>query len=169
MGVFLIPVFSVLAQIVEHGFSTAYGKRILPGIISFAWLHEDLLYLPVLHIHAVAPGALAEPEVIFLYQHAHLAGEVAGAVRQHLDVFYAQALGPLVHDVGVVDGEAIHVVYAESFKFIIMLFVSWQVDGGADGGISAGKGEEDDVSAGKEGVACDFFPAVLPFSAAYEG
>jgi hypothetical protein len=150
--------FGVGRDVAQHG----VGIGDLEGIARLVRLDEHLHHLAVLHQHGVAPGALAETEVVLVHQHAHAFGELAVAVRDEHD-FIGLLFGlPGIHDEGVVDrdaGDGVDTVLAEHrCQFV----VARHVGGGAGGSEGAGQGEQHHGLALEDVVAGD----VDPFMAA---
>ena len=93
----------------------------------------------------VAPGAHAEAEIVLGDQHGHLAGELARPVRKNRHVLKVLRFRPGVHDEGVIDGDAVDIVDAESFEFRIELLEVWQLVGRAGRREGAGQRKENDA------------------------
>src|SRR6185503_8439565 len=99
--------------------------------------------------------------------------EISRAVGQQLYLLYAQMLAPLVHDKGIVDGDAIDLVHAGGLELVIEPLERRALLVGAGGGEGAGQRENDDPLALEQVGGVHILPAegIVPADAliAYAG
>ncbi len=144
-------------EVLQHGVGVGHLERVA-FLVGF---DEHLLDHTVAHEHRVAPRAVAEVQVALVDEHAHLAGELGVAVRQHRQVVAVLVARPLLHDERVVDGQAHDVVDAVLAEHRRQLVVAGQVGGRAGGREGAGQREDDDVAALEQLAAVDGGPVVV--------
>jgi hypothetical protein len=76
--------------------STRSIRVVISALVVDAGFFEPAADHAIIEHRRIAPGALANAEVVLLDQHPHPASEIARAVGKKLDRLQAQVLAPLV-------------------------------------------------------------------------
>jgi hypothetical protein len=107
-------------EICEHCLGIGYSHADTRGVVPDVGLSEDFLDRAIVRQHRISPTSHIHAGARTADEHAHAAGKVRVAVRQHENLFDVLALGPLEHHEGVVDGQADHLVNAQLPEVIVV-------------------------------------------------